>query len=190
MQILLDDDVATAGKVGVFIADERGVRQIEAGWIGRTVDKAQQVARIEISKARDFIGDRHVGAKTVEQEALELEAHVGAFSPDMEEKIARRRRRRVDRPLDRRKGFEFLRSLARMETVPEIASDPRDARQPTGEVAKPHRLDQIVQPIERRADARQGGLLGRDGDHEKDRRPRQGRIDALRIDRHPVPTVP
>lgn len=45
----------------------------------------------------------------------------------MEEKIARRGRRRMDRPLNRRKWLELLRPLVDVETIPEIAADAADA---------------------------------------------------------------
>ena len=88
----------------------------------------------------------------------------------MEEQIARRRRRRVNRPLDRRKRLEFLRPLVRMEAIPEIAADAGDARQPAGKIAKSDSLDEIVEPTEHGADLRERGLFARDGDDEKDRR--------------------
>ena len=112
MQIFLDDDIAAAGEVGIFIADERRGGQIEAGRVGRAVDKAEQVAGIEIAKARDFVDDRHGVPEVVEQNALELEAHVGTFGADVEEKVARRRGGRMNRSLDRRERFQLQRPPA------------------------------------------------------------------------------
>lgn len=51
VQVLLNDDIAASGEVSIFVADERRCGQIEAGRVGRAVDKAEKVTRIEISKA-------------------------------------------------------------------------------------------------------------------------------------------
>ena len=148
MQILLDHDIAAAGEVGVFVADQRRCGQVEAGRVGGAVDKAQQIARIEIPKARDFVDDRHAGAEIVEQDPFELEAHIGTFGADMEQKVARRRGRRMDRSLDRRERFQFPWPAFGMETIPEIAADPGDARQPAVEIAESDGLDEIVKVAE------------------------------------------
>jgi len=108
----------------------------------------------------------------------------------MEQKVARCRRRRMNPSRDRRKRSQFLRSPVRIETIPELAADPDNARQPAGKITESNGLDEIVKTTEYRGYLRKSGLFARDGDHEKDRRPRQRSIDALRVDRHPVPTLP
>lgn len=88
VQVLLNDDIAASGEVSIFVADERRCGQIEAGRVGRAVDKAEKVTRIEISKARNFVDDRHAGAKTVEQNPFKFKAQIGAFGSNVEEKVA------------------------------------------------------------------------------------------------------
>src|SRR6201999_1961632 len=52
---------------GVGVPDQRRCGQIQAGRIGRAVDKAEKVTCIEISKAGNFVDDGHAVAKVVEQ---------------------------------------------------------------------------------------------------------------------------
>ena len=52
VQVLLDDHVAAAGEVRVgVVADQRRVGQLGAGRVGRAVDEAEQVARVEVAEA-------------------------------------------------------------------------------------------------------------------------------------------
>jgi hypothetical protein len=88
VQILLDDDIAASGEVDVFIADQCRCRQIEAGRVGRAVDKAEQVTGIEIPKARNFVDNSYGSAEIVEQDPFKFKTHVGTFGPDMEQKVA------------------------------------------------------------------------------------------------------
>jgi hypothetical protein len=45
----------------------------------------------------------------------------------MEEKVARRGRRRMGRSFDRNKWLQFLRPLVEVEAIPEVATDSNDA---------------------------------------------------------------
>src|SRR5579883_3168562 len=96
----------------------------------------------------------------------------------------------MSRSFDRRKRLQFLRSPAEVETVPKVAADSHDARQPCRKIAESDRLDEIIQPFQHRTDSRQSDRFIRDGDYEKNGCARQRRVDALRIDRHPVPILP
>src|SRR5882672_3896499 len=95
----------------------------------------------------------------------------------------------MDRALDRGKRFQLLRSLVDVETIPEIATNSDDARKSARKIAERDGLDEIVKPVEHGEHACERRLLARDGDHKKDGGSRQGRIDALRVDRHPVPVL-
>jgi hypothetical protein len=108
----------------------------------------------------------------------------------MKQKIARRRRRRVNRSVDRLKPLQLARPLIQMQAIPQIASDADDARQAAGQIAKSDGLDEIVKAVERGRDLRKSRRFIADGDYKKDGRQRQRRIDALRVDRNPVPTFP
>src|SRR5262249_3730393 len=94
-----------------------------------------------------------------------------------------------DRTRNRRKGLELLRPLVERETIPEAASNSGDARETAGKIAKADGLDEIVKPIERRAGCRKRRRFAPHGHHKKDGCARQGRIDALRVDRHSVPVL-
>src|ERR1700684_4152430 len=96
----------------------------------------------------------------------------------------------MSRSRDRRKRSQFLRSPVRTKALPEIAADSGNARQAAGKIAEADGLDEIVKPTEYRGNLRQGGLPAGDGGHEKERRPRQRSVYALRVDRHSVPILP
>ena len=81
----MHDDVAAAREWRVFRLDERRLGQIGAGGIFGAVDEAEEVSGIEVAKAMDLIGDRHGVAERLENEPLELETHVGAIGPDVEQ---------------------------------------------------------------------------------------------------------
>ncbi len=76
-----------------------------------------------------------------------------------------------------------------METIPEIPTDPGNAGQTAGQIPESDRLDEIVEPLEDGGHFRQSRLFVSDGDHQKNCRLRQRRVDALRVDRHPVPIL-
>ena len=105
----MNDDIAASSKVGILVADERHVWQIEASRVSRAVDKAKKVTRIEITKSCDFVDDSHAGAKTIEENTFKFKAQIGTLRSDMEEQVARRRRRCMNCSLNRRKCFQFLR---------------------------------------------------------------------------------
>ena len=83
MEIFLDDDIAAASEVAILIADQRRGWQIGTGRIGRSIDEAEQVARIEIPEARNFIDNRDGRAEACKQNTFELKAEIGPFGPDM-----------------------------------------------------------------------------------------------------------
>src|SRR6202035_2830858 len=76
-----------------------------------------------------------------------------------------------------------------MQAIPEIAADSGNTRQMGGKITESDRLDEIVKPAEHGENLRQRSLFACHGDHQKNCSPRQRRVDALRVDRHPVPTL-
>jgi hypothetical protein len=51
VKILLHDDVTAAGKRRVFVANDNGRPRNKAAWIFRSIDKAENIALIEIPEA-------------------------------------------------------------------------------------------------------------------------------------------
>ena len=51
MQILLDDDVASACELSVFPGNERGIESGPATWIFRSVNEPKQITLVEIAEA-------------------------------------------------------------------------------------------------------------------------------------------
>ncbi|MGN6411502.1 MAG: hypothetical protein ACTHK9_08645 [Nitrobacter sp.] len=54
--------------------------------------------------------------------------------------------------LNPRKSSQFLRPLVEMKTIPEIATDSDDARQPGGKIAESDGLDEIIKTVQHGAD--------------------------------------
>ena len=98
MQVFLHDHVASAGETGILLADQGRSRQVKAGGICRAVDKAEQVARVEVAEARYLVDHRYVVAEAVKEEALELEAQVGPFRADVEQEVAGASQERCGQP--------------------------------------------------------------------------------------------
>ena len=104
--------------------------------------EAEQVPGIEVAKALDLIGDRHGVAERVENEPLELETHIGAIGPYVEQQISRRCHGGVHRPPDLREEPQ-LRGTARLsKSIPGGAADRHVAGQPALQIPKPDRPHQ------------------------------------------------
>ncbi len=129
VQVLLHDDVAAAGEVGIFLTDQHGCRCGRAGGILGAVDEAQQVAFVEVFEAMHLVDDLGVRSEPRGQLARELKAQIHPPGPDVEEQIAGRGHRAVPRTGEL--GKRMQRSWARVaeEPVPEIGTDADHARE-------------------------------------------------------------
>jgi hypothetical protein len=74
------------------------------GRVGRAIDKAKQVAGVEVAKTDHLVGHRHAAAQLVQQQALEFKTEVLAFGTDVKEQVAGRGRRGVLGTLDGHEG--------------------------------------------------------------------------------------
>ena len=59
VKIFLHDDVAAAGERGVLLADEHGVDRCLALRILRSVDKAEEIAVVEVTESLHFVHRRN-----------------------------------------------------------------------------------------------------------------------------------
>ena len=186
VQVLLHDDVAAAGEVGILVADERR-RRAGRGRSGSRCRRRSRAGRGRRSSESPVTSSTtaHGVAEPVEQQPLELEAQVVALGADVEEQVARRRRRACTGPRIAANG-------AAPRARPGEAG-PRAARpMPTMHDSRPPRSRKPTVLTSRRPRrARRGpcerGIAARRCHHEEDRRARQRRVDALRVDRHAVP---
>ena len=99
VKVFLDDYIAAAGEIGVFLADHGGVDGGLRDGIFRSVDETQQIAIIEVSEAMHLVRHRRGAAKPRHDLRRHLEAQVHARGANMEQQVARRGRR------DARRGF-------------------------------------------------------------------------------------
>ena len=91
VQVLLHDDIAAAGERRVLVADERCIVDGSARGILRSVDKAEEIAGIEITKAVHLIDRRHGGTEPGHDLRRQLEAQIQALGTDVEQQVAGRR---------------------------------------------------------------------------------------------------
>ena len=59
VKIFLHDDVAAAGERGILLADQRGFDRRLAPRIFRSVDKAEEIAVVEVTKSVHFVRRRN-----------------------------------------------------------------------------------------------------------------------------------
>ena len=90
MQIFLHDHITTAGKIGIFIAHERGGFGGLPSRIFGAVDKADQIAVVEKFKAMHLVRDRNRAGEPGHDVRGKLEAQVHARRTDMKEDVAGR----------------------------------------------------------------------------------------------------
>jgi hypothetical protein len=182
VQVLLHHHVAAARELAV--ADQRRLGELGTGRVRRAVHESEQVARVEVAEPDRLVDDARRAAEAIQQLALELERHVLALGAQVEEQVARRRRRRVQRSGHRREHPQLVRPRARRQAVPQPRPDAHDAREPPAQVAEADVLDQIADGAEHVPD--RGQIIAR-LEHEEDRRARQRRLHALGFDRDSFP---
>ena len=90
VQVLLHDHIAAAGKAAILVADQHGIDRRLALRVFGAVDKAQQIAVVEIAKAVHLVGDRHRVAEPRHDLGRQLEAQIHALGADVEQHVARR----------------------------------------------------------------------------------------------------
>ena len=90
VQVFLHDHVAAAGECRVFLADDCGVDRRLRRRVLRPVDKADQVAIVEIAKAMHLVDRRNRVAEPGHDLRRQFEAKIHSLGADVEQQIARR----------------------------------------------------------------------------------------------------
>ena len=184
VQVLLHDDVAAAGKTGVFLADHRGVDRFLARGVLGPVDKPQQVAAVEIAKAVHLV-DRGNGLSELRHDLRrQFEAQIHAPSADMKRQVAGCRDRVAGTGADLAERVQLCRPRLSEEPVPRLRPERHDAREVFGGFAKPDRSYQPGEiPAQRshlRATIERTTIeIGVDRYDQKDRRAGQPRSHRL-----------
>src|SRR5262249_11586304 len=91
VEILLHDDIAAARESRVFFANEYGILGHSAGGIFCAVDKAEQIALVEVAKALDLVSHGDYAFKASHDLHGKFEAEVHALGAYVEDHVARRR---------------------------------------------------------------------------------------------------
>ena len=128
VHVLLHEHVAPAGKAGVLVTDARGVDRVLADRVLRAVDKAGEIAIVEVAEPVHLVDGRQSAAEPRDDLDGQLEAEIHAVGPDVEEEIARRRDRMAGVGNDLGERVELGRTGIAEERVPGIGADADDAR--------------------------------------------------------------
>ena len=89
VKVFLHDDIAAASELRILRPDHRGVDRPRARGIFRPVDKAEQIAAVEVAKAVDLVDRRSRGPDPFHDLRRQLEAQIHALRPDVEQQVAR-----------------------------------------------------------------------------------------------------
>src|SRR5262249_8212772 len=138
MKVLLHDDVATAGKRRVLIADDGGVDRGLVRGVLRPIDEAEQVPLIEVLEAVHFVRRGNCATEPGHDLDRELEAQVHTDGANMEEDVAGSGDGMMP-AANLTEWMQFFRPRRPEEPLPGIGAKCHDARQAALEVAEAHR---------------------------------------------------
>ena len=155
MQILLYDDVASARERGVFLTYQRSVDRRLVRGVFRAIDKAEQIAVIEIAKAVDLVRGGDCVTQLRHDLSRQLEGDVEALGANVEKQIARSGHDMSRAGADFAEGMELGGSRLCEEPVPRVGSKADDAGQLSFQVAEAHGAYQLRQVSAQRTDALQ-----------------------------------
>ena len=136
VQIFLHDHIAAAREAGVLRADIRGVDRRLIRRVLRSVDKAQEIAVVEISKAMHLVDARNRVAEPRHDLRRQLEAEIHAFGADVEEQVAGRRDRMARAGADFAERMQLRRPRRAEQLIPRLGSDAHDAGKISLDVAE------------------------------------------------------
>ena len=85
MKVLLDDDVASTGESGVFIANEDGIGGSAARGVFGAVHEAEEIAFVEVAEAVDFVGGGDGAFEASHDLRGELETEIHALGADVKD---------------------------------------------------------------------------------------------------------
>jgi hypothetical protein len=181
VQVLLHDHVAAPCEGGILVPDQRRPRGGGTGGVFGAVDKADQVAVVEVAEAVHLGCDGHRAAEPAHDLAGQFEAQVHPHGADMEQHVA------GGSDGMPRSCFYFS---ERMEpgwlvrtgdAVPRCRTKAGDAGQVPVQIPESHGTDQAGQVRAERTH-RVGAVLTRgDFDHQEDRGARERCDDRLRL---------
>ena len=180
VQVFLHDDIAAAGESRVLAADEGGVERVAAFRIFGAVDKAQEIALVEIAEAVDLVLGRDQSPEPAHDLPGQLEAQIHAPRPDVEQDVARGGDCLARPAAKFAERVQLGRAWRTEEPIPHLRSERDDAGEAAFEIAKPDRAQERRKIGAQRAHRVLGLGAGVYGDDQKDRGRGQRRRHRLR----------
>jgi hypothetical protein len=129
MQVFLNNDVASARKLGVFLSDESGIQSGFTPWIFCPVDESEKITIVEIAKAVCLVNGRDCSSNPLHDLGDQLETHVHSPGADMKERIGGSGDGVALTRSDLTKRMEFSRQRFSEELVPCIGPESCDTRE-------------------------------------------------------------
>ena len=133
----MHDHVAAAGEGGVFGAHISGIDRRLPGRVLGAVDKADEIAVVEIAKAVHFVDRRHRLAELSHDLRRQFETQVHALGANVKDEIARRRDRMARAGFDFPKRMQFRRPRLAEQPVPGVGANPHHTGEISLDIAEP-----------------------------------------------------
>ena len=168
VEILLHNDVAAAGERRIFGADQRG---FHGGLIPRifgAVDKAEEIAVVEVTESVHLVDRRNDDADAGHDLRRELEAQIHALGANVEQQVARSRNGMARAGANLTEGMEVGGAGISEKLAPRVAADPHDAGESRLNLTKVDRAHEFGQVAAERANDRAAGGIRVDRNHQKD----------------------
>ncbi len=169
VKIFLHDHVAAAGECRVLRADIDGIVGCLTRGVLRSVDKADQIAVVEIAKAVHFVDRRNRVTELRHDLRRQFEAEIHALGADVKQQVAGRGDRMARAGFDFAERMQFRRPRCAKQSVPRVRSEPHHAGQIAFDIAKAHRADQSGEIAAQRSDGVAACRPGIHRDDQKDR---------------------
>ena len=136
VQILLDDGVASALKLGVLPGDKRGIQGAPAAWIFRPVHKPKKVTIIVIAEAVRLVHGSDRTSDPLHDLHNQFETHIHPLGADVKQPHRQALSSVAFPRPDLTKRMELRRPGALEELVPCIRPESRDTREPRLDAAE------------------------------------------------------
>jgi hypothetical protein len=138
VEVFLNDDVTSTDKRFILITDERGINRSLLGGVLSSIDKAEEVAGIEVSKTLYFIHHRDCITQTRHNLRSQLETKVKVLSTNVKKEITRRSHGMASFGMYLLEWLQLRWPRLSEEPIPRFTSNPHHARKAGGGGTKSH----------------------------------------------------
>src|SRR5262249_1576528 len=142
MEILLHHHVAPTRELGVLVTHDYRIDGCLTRGIFRSVDKADEIAVVEVAESMYFVGHGNGKADARHDLRSKLEAQIEPLCTDVKQQVARRSDGMPIAHMDLVEGMQLRWPRRAKEPVPCFGSERQDTRQSRLDVTKSHRTQE------------------------------------------------